>query len=70
MALILLIVFIYYAIQVTKSINSLIRSESVVTATTATAVSDDEEDNGDEGFGENENHQKFNQINQSRKAAM
>ena len=55
MALILLIVFIYYAIQVTKSINSLIRNESVVTVTTTTALSDDEEDNGDDGFEENEN---------------
>ena len=55
MALILLIVFIYYAIQVTKSINSIIRTESVVTATSATAISDDEEEDGDEGYGYHEN---------------
>ena len=55
MALILMIVFIYYAIQVTKSINSIIRTESVVTATTATAISDDEEEDGDEGYGYHEN---------------
>ena len=54
MALILLIVFIYYAIQVTNVINSLIRTESVVTVTSTTLI-DNDEDDGDEGFEDNEN---------------